>query len=347
MKRITIDPITRLEGHGKIEIFLDEEGNVANAYFQIPELRGFEQFCVGRPAEEMPRITNRICGVCPEAHHMAATKALDALYHIEPSSAVKKLRELFYMAFYVTDHTTHFYALGGPDFVVGPDAPKAERNILGVIHKVGVRPGRPVTVGGGVLHGRVADRAGERGAVGGHLVEERGVTAEALGDDPQEPPLDVLHLLVEVVEHLGDAGHSGLGQHLRAVAVRVAGAQRMALGQRDAPVEHLLPVGHVAAGGSFHEQAGVTGLAVALGGDERLLGLLRMFEELLEHPVGRVEHVLGQIVTGVDEPGGQAAAHTVDDGTALRRAALLEDQQVDFQDLVHGRHRSRVVRNLR
>ncbi|MFO7540947.1 MAG: nickel-dependent hydrogenase large subunit, partial [Chloroflexota bacterium] len=67
-KRITIDPITRLEGHGKIEIFLDDEGEVQNAYIQIPELRGFEQFCVGRPAEEMPRITNRICGVCPEAH---------------------------------------------------------------------------------------------------------------------------------------------------------------------------------------------------------------------------------------------------------------------------------------
>lgn len=144
MKRITIDPITRLEGHGKIEIFLDEQGDVANAYFQIPELRGFERFCVGRPAEEMPRITNRICGVCPEAHHMAATKALDALYHVEPSSAVKKMREMFYMAFFVTDHATHFYALGGPDFVVGPDAPKAERNILGVIHKVGVEIGKQV-----------------------------------------------------------------------------------------------------------------------------------------------------------------------------------------------------------
>ncbi|MDJ0835390.1 MAG: Ni/Fe hydrogenase subunit alpha [Acidobacteriota bacterium] len=144
MKRITIDPITRLEGHGKIQIFLDTEGDVANAYLQIPELRGFERFCVGRPAEEMPRITNRICGVCPEAHHMAATKALDDLYGIEPSSAVQKLRELFYMAFYVTDHTTHFYALGGPDFVLGPDAPPAERNILGVIHKVGVEIGKQV-----------------------------------------------------------------------------------------------------------------------------------------------------------------------------------------------------------
>lgn len=143
-KRITIDPITRLEGHGKIEIFLDDVGDVQNAYIQIPELRGFEQFCVGRPAEEMPRITNRICGVCPEAHHMAATKALDMLYGVEPSSAVKKLRELFYSAFYCTDHTVHFYALGGPDFVLGPDAPAAERNILGVIHKVGVEIGKQV-----------------------------------------------------------------------------------------------------------------------------------------------------------------------------------------------------------
>jgi F420-non-reducing hydrogenase large subunit len=144
MKRISIDPITRLEGHGKIDIFLDDQGNVANAYFQVPELRGFEQFCVGRPAEEMPRITNRICGVCPEAHHMASAKTLDALFHVEPTSAVKKIRELFYSAFYTADHTTHFYALGGPDFVVGPDAPPAERNILGVVHKVGVGIGGQV-----------------------------------------------------------------------------------------------------------------------------------------------------------------------------------------------------------
>ncbi|MEX2160476.1 MAG: Ni/Fe hydrogenase subunit alpha [Anaerolineales bacterium] len=138
MERITIDPITRLEGHGKIEIFLDKEGNVANTYFQIPELRGFEQFCIGRRVEDMPILTNRICGVCPEAHHMASAKAADAAYHVDPPRTAKLLRELLYSAFYVTDHTTHFYALGGPDFVMGPDAPVAERNILGVIHKVGL-----------------------------------------------------------------------------------------------------------------------------------------------------------------------------------------------------------------
>lgn len=144
MKTISIDPITRLEGHGRIEIFLDEDGNVANVYFQVPELRGFERFCVGRRVEDMPVITNRICGVCPEAHHMAATKALDDLFQVEPPPAAKKIRELFYSAFYVTDHTTHFYALGGPDFIVGPDAPPAERNILGVIAKVGLDIGKQV-----------------------------------------------------------------------------------------------------------------------------------------------------------------------------------------------------------
>ena len=144
MQRITIDPITRLEGHGKIEIFLNDQGNVTNTYFQIPELRGFERFCVGRPVEEMPLLTNRICGVCPEAHHMAAAKAADAVYHVEVPRTGKMLRELLYSAFYATDHTTHFYALGGPDFIMGPDAPVAERNILGVIHKVGLEIGGKV-----------------------------------------------------------------------------------------------------------------------------------------------------------------------------------------------------------
>ncbi len=135
---ITIDPITRLEGHGKIDIFLTPEGDVAEAYLQVPELRGFERFCVGRLAEDMPNLTSRICGVCPEAHHLAATKALDALFHVDPPPTAKKLREMFYCIFFATDHTTHFYALGGPDFVMGPDAPREERNILGVIKKVGM-----------------------------------------------------------------------------------------------------------------------------------------------------------------------------------------------------------------
>ncbi|MDH7517144.1 MAG: Ni/Fe hydrogenase subunit alpha [Candidatus Thermoplasmatota archaeon] len=144
MKAVTIDPITRLEGHGKISVFLDSDGNVDNAYLQIPELRGFERFCQGRRAEDMPQITSRICGVCPVAHHFASTKALDACFHVEPPSAAKKLRELMYMGYVIYDHILHFYFLGGPDFVVGPDAPASQHNILGVIDKAGLDVGREV-----------------------------------------------------------------------------------------------------------------------------------------------------------------------------------------------------------
>jgi F420-non-reducing hydrogenase large subunit len=138
MKHITIDPITRLEGHGKIDIFLDDAGNVTNAYMVIPELRGFEKFCEGRRAEDLPIITTRICGVCPVAHHFASAKALDAAFDVKPPLTAQKLRELMHSAYFIYDHILHFYFLGGPDFVVGPDAPAAKRNILGVIEKVGL-----------------------------------------------------------------------------------------------------------------------------------------------------------------------------------------------------------------
>jgi F420-non-reducing hydrogenase large subunit len=138
MKEILIDPITRLEGHGNISIFLNDKGEVENAYLKVPELRGFEQFCVGRRAELMPQLTTRICGVCPVAHHFASVKALDQAFNVEPPSAAKKLRELMYSAYYIYDHTLHFYFLGGPDFIVGPDAPPEKRNILGVIEKAGL-----------------------------------------------------------------------------------------------------------------------------------------------------------------------------------------------------------------
>ena len=150
--QLTIDPITRLEGHGKIEIFLDDDGR--RRQHLLPDPRAARLRALLRRAGRSRRcrsLTNRICGVCPEAHHMAAAKAADAVYHVDAAARRRKLlRELLYTAFYVTDHTTHFYALGGPDFIMGPDAPVAERNILGVIHKVGLRgrrqghPGAPV-----------------------------------------------------------------------------------------------------------------------------------------------------------------------------------------------------------
>ena len=143
-KKITINPITRLEGHGKIEIFLDDKGNVDDAYWQVVELRGFERFCLGRPVEELPRIVPNICGVCPTPHNMASTKAVDDLYGVEPTPTAKLIRQLHYNAFMVEDHYIHFFFLSAPDFVLGPDANPAERNILGVVKKVGLEVGGKV-----------------------------------------------------------------------------------------------------------------------------------------------------------------------------------------------------------
>ncbi len=143
-KRITIDPITRLEGHGKIEIFLDDKGDVERAYLQVPDFKGFEKFCEGRAAEEMPAITQKICGVCPTAHHTASCKALDDLFKVKPPPAASKIRELMYNAFIFEDHLLHFFILGGPDLILGSDAPVGERNVFGVISKLGVEIGKKV-----------------------------------------------------------------------------------------------------------------------------------------------------------------------------------------------------------
>jgi len=143
-RKISIDPITRLEGHGKIEIFLDDSGAVQDCYFQIPELRGFERFVQGRPIEELPRIVTRICGVCPANHHMASAKAVDGCFGNEVAPLAHKLREMYYQAHFLHSHIAHFYALAAPDFVCGPDSDPATRNILGVVAKVGLEIGSKV-----------------------------------------------------------------------------------------------------------------------------------------------------------------------------------------------------------
>ncbi|MCD4741506.1 MAG: Ni/Fe hydrogenase subunit alpha [Desulfobacteraceae bacterium] len=143
-KKITISPITRLEGHGKIDIMLDDDGNVTDSYFQVVELRGFEKFCQGRPVEELPRIMPKICGVCPGAHHMASSKACDAVYNIEIPKAAENLRRLFYNAHMSHSHLLHFFALAAPDFVPGFDAEPGKRNILGLIEVLGLDTGKQV-----------------------------------------------------------------------------------------------------------------------------------------------------------------------------------------------------------
>jgi F420-non-reducing hydrogenase large subunit len=137
MRQVTIDPVTRIEGHGRVEIILDDSGEVSSAYFVVPEFRGFEQLCVGRPVEEMPSLTSRVCGLCPEAHHLASAKALDTLFGVEPPSVVRAIRELLYMAFVVSNHATHFFALAGPDFLTGDEAGNDQRNLFGVLRRMG------------------------------------------------------------------------------------------------------------------------------------------------------------------------------------------------------------------
>ncbi|HVP24176.1 MAG TPA: Ni/Fe hydrogenase subunit alpha [Conexivisphaerales archaeon] len=144
MKRVVINPATRLEGHAKIAIIMDENGEVQDALFQTVEFKGFEGFCLGRNAEELPVITSRICGVCPWAHHMASVKATDALFSAQPPPTALKVRELAYDAFMVHDHSAVFYALAAPDLLLDPDTPRAQRNILELVRRIGRDTGAKV-----------------------------------------------------------------------------------------------------------------------------------------------------------------------------------------------------------
>jgi len=132
-QKITIEPVTRIEGHAKITIRLDEAGKVDHAYLHINEFRGFEKFCEGRMVEEMPYITPRICGICPVSHHLAAAKAGDAVLGCPPPRPASLLRELMHMGQIVQSHGMHFFELAGPDLLLGFDADPAVRNVVGLI----------------------------------------------------------------------------------------------------------------------------------------------------------------------------------------------------------------------
>jgi NAD-reducing hydrogenase large subunit len=132
-RKIIIEPVTRVEGHGKVTIHLDDSGNVAQARFHVTQLRGFEKFCEGRLFWEMPVITSRICGICPVSHHLASVKAGDALLGVELTPTAKMLRQLIHMAQILQSHSLHFFHLASPDLLFGMDADPAIRNIVGVI----------------------------------------------------------------------------------------------------------------------------------------------------------------------------------------------------------------------
>jgi NAD-reducing hydrogenase large subunit len=133
MKRITIDPVTRLEGHAKIVIQLGDDGRVASTEFHVTQVRGFEKFTEGRPFYEMPGITARICGICPVSHLLASSKACDEIMAVRIPPAAKKLRELLHCGQIVQSHALSFFYLSSPDFLLGMDSDPATRNVLGVI----------------------------------------------------------------------------------------------------------------------------------------------------------------------------------------------------------------------
>src|SRR5512143_2384182 len=135
-EKIVIQPVTRIEGHAKVTIQLDDGGNVQDTWVNVIELRGFEKFCIGKPVEELPRIVTSICGVCPWSHHLASAKACDAVFGVEIPPAAKKIRELCNSIAYTEEHILHFYFLAGADFVMGPDADYSVRNVIGIAGKL-------------------------------------------------------------------------------------------------------------------------------------------------------------------------------------------------------------------
>ncbi len=132
-QKITIEPVTRIEGHAKVTIHLKDNGQVDHAYLHINEFRGFEKFCEGRLVSEMPSITPRICGICPVSHHLAAAKAGDRVLGAPPPRPASLLRELMHMGQIIQSHGMHFFELAGPDLLLGFDADPATRNVIGLI----------------------------------------------------------------------------------------------------------------------------------------------------------------------------------------------------------------------
>ncbi len=132
-KVINIQPVTRIEGHSKVAITLDDAGNVVDTKVHVQTLRGFEKYCEGRPVEEMPRTVCHICGICPWAHHLASCKAADGCFGVTPPPTAVKLRRLMQSIAYVSDKILNFYFLAAPDFVIGPDADYTVRNVVGIL----------------------------------------------------------------------------------------------------------------------------------------------------------------------------------------------------------------------
>src|SRR5512146_156232 len=143
-QKIVIDPVTRIEGHSKISIHLDEQGRVEEAYFHVTQFRGFEKFCEGRPVTEMPSLMARICGICPVSHLIASSKACDGILAVRIPPNAARLRQVLNLAQIVQSHALSLFYLASPDLILGMDSDPVSRNFFGVMER------RPDLAGDGV-----------------------------------------------------------------------------------------------------------------------------------------------------------------------------------------------------
>jgi NAD-reducing hydrogenase large subunit len=211
---ITISPVTRIEGHARISILLDDAGKVAAARLHVQEFRGFEAFCVGRPFWEMPTITARICGICPVSHALAAAQAGERILGVEPPPAARRLRILLSLAQLILSHSLSFFHLSAPDIVLGLDADPLERNIVGLArHKPelltkGIRLrqiGQEIVnlVGGGTLQPEFVAVGGMREPLS---TESRDAIAARLPE-----ALELVHYAMNIWDAYGESFLSEMG----------------------------------------------------------------------------------------------------------------------------------------
>ncbi len=171
-RTIVIDPVTRLEGHAKITLLMNDRGEVESARFHVTQLRGFEKFCEGRPFYEMPALMSRICGICPVSHLLTSAKACDAILAVRIPPAAAKLRRVLNLAQIIQSHALSFFYLSSPDLLLGMESDPAKRNLFGA-GKSGAWPGRHSLASIRAAGDRVARRKANSSGMGGSRRSQR------------------------------------------------------------------------------------------------------------------------------------------------------------------------------
>jgi F420-non-reducing hydrogenase large subunit len=212
VKTFIVDPVTRLEGHGNLILQLSDDcKKLEEIEFYIPETQMFEKFCEGRLAEHIPRITPRICGICPIPHHLTPVRAIEKAWNIDPPSPAKKLRKLMLYSKIYSSHLLHFYALAAPDFVYGPYSPAEKRNVVSILNDLpdyGVKALKMMDFGQNIIQTigakAVHPVTGIPGGMKRRLTEEERDSYLQQADDQLQWMTDTVNLALSVVERYWD-----------------------------------------------------------------------------------------------------------------------------------------------